>query len=178
MFETKRLIIRKLKKTDLKAMFHYAKNPNIGPRAGWRPHQNIEETSLILDWMIKEDEVFGITLKPMDTLIGTVGLHARHSMHHLLSIRELGFVLDEPYWGQGLMVEASRALIDFGLNKMGLKKITCRHYKDNQQSKRVIEKLAFTYTHIEYRENDDGSTREVMMYELLKGDNNGNEISI
>lgn len=173
MFETNRLIIRKLKKTDLKAMFHYAKNPNIGPRAGWAPHQNLEETALILDWMIKEDEVWAITLKPNDTLIGTVGLHARHAMHKMLHIRELGFVLDEAYWGKGIMVEASLALIDYGFHQMKLTKITCGHYQDNIQSKRVIEKLGFQFTHVEYREKDDGSTKEVMMYERLKGEKDG-----
>jgi [ribosomal protein S5]-alanine N-acetyltransferase len=41
--ETKRLIIRPIAMTDMEAMFEYAKKPNIGPMAGWLPHQSIEE---------------------------------------------------------------------------------------------------------------------------------------
>ena len=40
--ETERLILRKWTQNDAESLFAYAKNPNVGPIAGWPPHKNIE----------------------------------------------------------------------------------------------------------------------------------------
>lgn len=39
--ETERLILRKWTQDDAESLFIYAKNPNVGPIAGWPPHKNI-----------------------------------------------------------------------------------------------------------------------------------------
>lgn len=38
--ETKRLILRPWKIDDLDEFYEYARNPNIGPNAGWEPHKD------------------------------------------------------------------------------------------------------------------------------------------
>ena len=38
--ETDRLILRSWKLSDRDDFYEYAKNPNIGPNAGWEPHGN------------------------------------------------------------------------------------------------------------------------------------------
>ncbi len=47
--ETERLILRKWTQNDAESLFAYAKNPNVGPIAGWPPHKNIEESKNIID---------------------------------------------------------------------------------------------------------------------------------
>lgn len=42
--KTDRLILRPWKETDAKSLYEYAKNPNVGPMAGWPPHKSIEES--------------------------------------------------------------------------------------------------------------------------------------
>jgi valyl-tRNA synthetase len=69
---TERLILRALKLSDLEAFNGYSKKPNIGPNAGWKPHQSLEESEAILKMMIREDEVWGITEKTSDVLIGSL----------------------------------------------------------------------------------------------------------
>ena len=43
MLETERLILRKWTEEDAESLFEYAKDPEIGPAAGWPPHKSVEE---------------------------------------------------------------------------------------------------------------------------------------
>lgn len=38
--ETERLILRSLAETDAESIFEYAKDPDVGPVAGWPAHQS------------------------------------------------------------------------------------------------------------------------------------------
>lgn len=166
---TKRLILRSLKVTDLADMYAYAKKDTIGPRAGWAPHQSIEETSKIIKMMINENEVWAITIKPNDQMVGTIGLHARSFENAIANQKEIGFVLDDLYWGLGYMPEAVMRMIQYAFEDLELDKVLCGHKIDNLQSKRVIEKCGFTYTHTEERDDRSAAGQvKIMVYELSK----------
>lgn len=165
---TERLIIRPLKISDVDDFYQYSKKPNIGPMAGWKPHENIEESFNILRLMIKENEVWAITLKSKDQMIGTIGLHVRNFDNAILNQKELGYVLDDTYWGMGLMVEAAKKVLDYAFNDLELDKVLVGHSIDNLQSKRVIEKLGFIKTHLEERDHYDKTKKMIMMYEMKK----------
>lgn len=163
---TDRLVLRALSLNDLKDFYAYCKKPQIGPKAGWTPHQSLEQSYQILSMMIKENEVWGITVKPEDKLCGTIGLHVRNFDNAMLNQKELGYVIDDQYWGKGYMVEASRAVLDFAFNELELTKVLCGHAITNLQSKRVIEKLGFIYTHDEIRDHYDHTKITICMYEM------------
>ncbi|AUD64496.1 hypothetical protein BK011_01945 [Tenericutes bacterium MZ-XQ] len=165
---TKRLVLRDLRLTDLKAFYNYAKKPNIGPMAGWPPHKDIDQSRKILNMMIAEQEVWGITLKDDDSLIGTIGLHVRNLENALEDIREIGYVIDDTYWGKGLMVEAVKKVLAYGFVGLELKEITVGHSTQNTQSKRVIEKSGFIYTHDEIRKDSKGADITIHMYHITK----------
>ena len=48
MLETERLILRKWTDADAESLFHYAKDPAVGPAAGWQPHQSVEESRNVI----------------------------------------------------------------------------------------------------------------------------------
>jgi [ribosomal protein S5]-alanine N-acetyltransferase len=162
---TKRLVLRSLKESDLDAFYAYCKKENIGPNAGWKPHESIQESYTILRYMISENEVWGIQLINHDQLIGTIGLHDRKLG---AKTRELGYVLDDTYWGQGYMVEAVHALLEHAFYQLGFDQIVCGHAVDNIKSKRVIEKTGFQYTHLEKRKHYDQSDIVIAMYQITK----------
>lgn len=56
---------------------------------------------------------------------------------------ELGYWIGKPYWGQGFATEASRALMNYGFAKGGIKRFTCCHFAGNPASARVAAKLGF-----------------------------------
>ena len=43
MIETERLVLRRWRPEDAESLFEYAKDPEVGPPAGWPPHKSIEE---------------------------------------------------------------------------------------------------------------------------------------
>lgn len=48
MLETERLILRKWTKEDADSLFEYAKDPDVGPIAGWKPHASREESLSVI----------------------------------------------------------------------------------------------------------------------------------
>ncbi len=164
--ETKRMILRALSLDDLEEFNRYAKKPHIGPMAGLAPHTSIEESRAILNMMIKENEVWGITIKPSKKIVGTIGLHVRNFDNAMLNQKEVGYVIDDVYWGQGYMVEAVHAVLSYAFNELELTKVLCGHAKNNLQSKRVIEKCGFIPTGIDVRDHFDGTRIDIQMYEM------------
>lgn len=165
---TERLILRQLNLNDVDDFFHYASKPKIGPMAGWAPHKTKDESLTILRMMIKEDEVWGITIKPHHSMVGSIGLHVRNFDNAIKNQKELGYVIDDIYWGKAYMVEAVLAVLRYAFHELELSKVLCGHEKNNIQSKRVIEKTGFTWTHDEKREHYDHTLIDINMYELTK----------
>lgn len=66
------------------------------------------------------------------------------------AIPELGFHLRPKYWQQGLAWEAARAVIDYAFEKIGAKSLVAGHHSDNANSKKLMAKLGFQYTHDEF----------------------------
>lgn len=144
--ETQRLILRPFTQNDLIDLYDYATHPYVGPNAGWKPHESLEESQKILDMFINgDDTIFAIELKENGTVIGSVGLHDDSHRAPVIPSKMLGYVLSAEHWGKGLMTEASNAVVDFAFSDEKLELLTCSHFPHNHRSKRVIEKLGFVY---------------------------------
>lgn len=144
---TDRVILRSWKNDDLNDFFEYASIPGVGEMAGWKHHQDIKISKVVLKSFIDSKEVFAIELKANHKVIGSIGLH--HSWinedddYKHLKGRELGYVLSKDYWGKGLMPEAIKAVIDYCFKELDYDVLSCGHFDFNHQSQRVIEKLGF-----------------------------------
>ena len=136
--KTERLILRPWRESDAKCLYHFAKNPKIGPIAGWPPHKSVEESLEIINTVFSKRETYAITIK--DNAIGCVGLLFYPDTNHYWDDKgvELGYWIGEEYWGQGLVVEACKAVLKHAFEDLKINKI-------NHQSKRVLEKLGFKY---------------------------------
>lgn len=144
---TERLILREWKESDSADLYEYACNELVGPNAGWPPHQNEDESKEIIKMFINDQSVYAIELKSTGKVIGGIGMHDRSPDLALkeLDQREIGYVLNPKYWGNGYVPEAVNGLIDFGFQEMNLDLIWCGHYEENAKSKRVNEKCGFEY---------------------------------
>lgn len=143
--ETKRLILRELKRSDAPAIYEYAIDSRVGPMAGWEPHNTIEDTYRFIDYAIKKREfgqpgIFVIELKKEHKVIGTIEIHSYQEYK-----AEIGFVLHPSYWNQGLITEAAKAVIVYGMEILQLDRLTYCHFPHNLASKRVCEKLGFQF---------------------------------
>lgn len=53
--------------------------------------------------------------------------------------------LGEKYWKNGYGTEAAKKIIDFGFNKLKLRRIDVEAFTKNKASNALIKKLGFTY---------------------------------
>jgi len=63
---------------------------------------------------------------------------------------ELGFHLRPKYWGRGLALEAAKAVIRYAFETVRAKALCAGHHPDNINSKKVLARLGFQYTHDEF----------------------------
>lgn len=144
---TPRLILRAFKETDLDDFFEYAKVDGVGQMAGWLPHKNKEETKAILDKFINHKNIFAIVKD--NKVIGSLGLHSYRENEfpefEKYRVKEIGFVLSKEYWGQGIMPEAVKKVIDYLFNELDIQVLFCGYWVKNPQSKRVQEKCGFKF---------------------------------
>ena len=146
--ETKRLILRPFRESDLADFYEYASVEGVGERAGWKHHESIEESKNILAKFIAEDKDFAICLKENGKVIGSFGVQEYGLEDKLTEFdgyrgREIGFVLAKDYWGRGLMPEAVSAVMNYLFDELDFDFLLCGYYNFNSQSKKVQEKCGF-----------------------------------
>lgn len=167
--DTERLTLRSWKKTDADDLFDYARNPNIGPSAGWKPHENVAESKKIISEVFFQNTVWAVVWKENGKVIGSIGFQEdkfRPGIHSM----ELGYSLSENFWGQGIMTEAAMEVLDYGFEYMRLSIISITTGEENDRSRRVIEKCGFSYegTLRKAYKVYDGSVRDIRCYSMLR----------
>ena len=166
---TPRLTLRPWRESDLSDFYEYASVDGVGQMAGWNPHRNIEESRTILSHFIEGKHVFA--LEHSGKVIGSLGIEEYSERNYpeldALQGREIGYVLSKAYWGQGLMPEAVRAVINWLFDEENLDFIIVGHFERNAQSRRVIEKCGFEYiktTKFETRYDTVENSMEYILY--------------
>lgn len=146
---TERLILRPWTGVDAESLFEYASDPDVGPIAGWPPHKNVEESLGVIRNVFTGAECYAICEKGSHKAIGAVELklNGHTDMTESDEECELGYWLGKPFWGRGYMPEAAAELIRHGFEDLGMTTIWCGYYDGNNKSRRVQEKLGFTYHH-------------------------------
>ena len=144
--QTKRLILRPWSENDAEELYKYASDPEVGPPAGWPPHTSAENSREIIRTVLSAPETYAVCLKENGKPIGSVGLH-RNDLAERDDEYELGYWIGKPFWGQGLIPEASRELLRYAFEDLGMNRIWCGYYDGNEKSLRVQEKLGFVFHH-------------------------------
>lgn len=168
--ETDRLILREWRESDAEDQYAYAKSDKVGPMAGWKPHESVEESiDTIKNMFIANNDAWAIELKSNNKVIGSIGLH-KDTIRRIDKAKMLGYVLTEEYWGQGLIPEAVNRVLEYGFMEEELDIISVNHFPFNTQSKRVIEKAGFKYegTLRMFTQRYDGVVLDVLTYSITK----------
>lgn len=140
--ETERLILRPWEEGDAEECYKYAKDPRVGPIAGWPVHTSAEQSREVILGVLSAPETYAVVLKETGLPIGSIGLH-HNDLAEKEDEAELGYWLGVPYWGRGLIPEASREVIRHAFEELNLNRIWCGYYEGNEKSHRVQEKLGF-----------------------------------
>lgn len=168
---TERLILRPWEESDAESLYEYAKDPQVGPIAGWPPHISVEDSRQIIKSVLAVNETYAICKRQDNRAIGSIGLMRGKQSN--LDIPEdegeIGYWIGVPFWGQGYVSEAVRELIRHGFEDLKLNRIWCGYFEGNEKSKRVQEKCGFRYHHtnkdIYWALMDEVRTEHVMCLE-------------
>ena len=63
MLKTERLILRRWEDSDAEDLYKSASDPDVGPIAGWPPHQNVDESRDVIKNVFNGSEAYAICLK-------------------------------------------------------------------------------------------------------------------
>jgi len=140
---TKRLILRDINEQDADDIFEYASSPNVGPNAGWKPHESKKETLEVMKAVfLDQDGIWGIVLRENGKMIGSVGL-IKDPKRENDRTRMLGYAIGDGHWGKGIMTEAVKAVLRFGFEELKLDLISAYCYPFNERSRNVLKKCGF-----------------------------------
>ena len=144
--ETEHLLFRPLTLTDLDDLTALYADPEVmrflsGPR-------NREEVQQILARYMQEYQIYGqsffaILHKADQRFIGHCGL-VNQEVAGQPEV-ELVYVLAQPYWQQGLALEGTRALKDYGLQQLGYPRLISLIPPDNTASVHIAEKIGMRH---------------------------------
>lgn len=165
--ETPRLILRPWCDGDLSDLYEYASMPGVGEMAGWKHHQDMEESKTILQMFIEHKKTFALELKETGKVIGSLGIERvkdEPEIPYNLLGREIGYVLGKDYWGRGLMPEAVKAVIEYCFTVLRYDYLLCGHFLWNGQSRRVVEKCGFAFLKHVNHETRYGTVEDTLLH--------------
>jgi [ribosomal protein S5]-alanine N-acetyltransferase len=144
MLTTDRLILRDFVESDWRAVLEYQSDPAYLRYNPWWHRTELDVRSSVRMFISWSEEVprkkfqFAIVLKREEQLIGNCGLRKQNPQTR---VADLGYEIDRRYWGYGYATEASRALLKFGFEQLGLHRVWAYCIAENVASARVLEKI-------------------------------------
>lgn len=160
--ETERLLLRPVRKGDGADFFDMDGDARVADAV---PVERVTDREAYLEEFVREFAAgrfaHFLALVPKDnaeTCMGWVFLRPTEDGEWV----ELGYRLAHAHWGQGYVPEAAAALIDMAFDRLGLDRVMAMAVPENRNSKRVMEKLGFSYVETT---QEDGYTVERFMLE-------------
>ena len=146
--EADRILLRPWQECDAAVLFKYASDPELGPRAGWPPHQSVEESLDVIRKFFSNDYTWAVVLEETAEVIGCIGYLPASSSNLKIDEdqAEVGYWIARPYWNNGICTEALRLVIDHCFREKGLSGLWGTCFVSNPASGRVMEKCGFVDT--------------------------------
>ena len=147
--ETKRLLLRPFLESDAQAMYdNWASRPDNLLHVTWYAHESPEVTKQsIARWVENYQKMdfykWAICLKENpEHVLGDISVV---EMDEAVNACEVGYVLSKDYWGQGLMTEALKAVLNYLLQDAGFNRVIARFVTANLASGRVMAKAGMSH---------------------------------
>ena len=173
--ETKRLLLRPFLESDAQAMYdNWASHPDNLLHVTWYAHESPEVTQQsIASWVENYQNMdfykWAICLKENpEHVLGDISVV---DMDEAVNVCEVGYILSKDYWGQGLMTEALKAVLNYLLQDAGFNRVTARFVTANPASGRVMAKAGMSYEGT-FRQAvlHKGQVKDFSVYGILKSD--------
>ncbi len=150
--ETDRLLLREMKLSDAEALFEMDRNPKVHQYLWNKPLTNSSEVHAYIE-LVRTQYIqnnigrFVVVLKETNELIGWAGLKYNTEMvNNKIHFYDIGYRLNEKFWGKGYASEASFAWLDYGFNIMKIKVMQAAAHTENIASNRILQKIGLKKT--------------------------------
>ncbi|MBE5827392.1 MAG: GNAT family N-acetyltransferase [Butyrivibrio sp.] len=154
--KTERCYVRELEEGDVAAEAELFKNSHMTDYID-PPEAYEEEVLLCREYAEKIYDRYGFGMwgifdKETDALIGEAGLEPRFDVDRDEypydwmfedDCAEIGFMIAEDLWGQGLCTEVCSGILDYCREHFGIRRVFAWVEEENVASVRVLEKLGF-----------------------------------
>jgi ribosomal-protein-alanine N-acetyltransferase len=172
--ETDRLILRKFRLSDAEEMYNnWARDDDVTRYITWPTHKNIEETKKVVAEYVNDsqrDDYYHwcIVLKETNEVVGSIGAFR---LFEDLKLFEIGYSIGKRFWNKGITTEATKALIRFFFEEVGVNRVEARHDTKNPASGRVMAKAGMKFKGIlrQAGKNNTGIV-DMAVYAILKED--------
>jgi [ribosomal protein S5]-alanine N-acetyltransferase len=161
MLETERLQLRKLNFGDAPFILELLNEPAFIQNIADKGVRTLEDARgyLTNGPMASYAEhgfgLFAVALKASGEVIGICGLIKRDGLDDV----DVGFAFLQRHWSRGYAVEAARATVAYGLQRLGLERIVAITAPDNQGSIRVLERSGLCFDRMIVLPQHGGETR-------------------
>lgn len=136
--------LRPFQSSDLFSLVKHANNYNIAKNLSNKfafPYTIDHAIAFInLALSATPTEIFAITIN--NEAVGSIGVHPKTDIH--CKNAEIGYWIGEEFWGNGIMPEAVKLMVNYGFKTFDITRIYASTYDINIKSKRVLEKASFT----------------------------------
>jgi [ribosomal protein S5]-alanine N-acetyltransferase len=137
------LTLRKWTLKDLESLVKHANNFKIAQNlSNAFPHPYTMEFGrqyIVRAISTNPTQIFAITID--DIAVGSIGVYPQTDIH--CRNAEMGYWLAEQYWGQDIMTEAIRQMVDYSFQTFAIDRIFARPFGTNIASHRALEKAGF-----------------------------------
>ncbi len=151
-FETERLQLRPLEKSDAPRLFLLDSNPDVMRYIGIPALTKPEESEKVIAMIQSQYENFGIgryavVEKETGLLIGWNGLKFNtEKINGYQNFYELGYRFLPEFWGKGFAQESSKPFLEKGFEDLNLNVIYAYAHSENLASCNALQKLGFEKT--------------------------------
>ena len=133
--ETERLVIRKFRPNDYKALYEYLSDEMVVRFEPYDPY-TLEQAKREAEYRSHSDEYFAVTRKEDDVLIGNLYLGKRQ-----FNCYELGYIFNRNWQMSGFATESAAALLEYAFGNLHAHRVVAECNPLNYRSRKLMERL-------------------------------------
>ncbi|MBK7407461.1 MAG: GNAT family N-acetyltransferase [Saprospirales bacterium] len=141
--QTDRFILREFSLADAPSFAHLANNRKVwaGVRDAFPHPYTLENAKEFIEMVTADQPTHVFAIEIDGKAVGAIGYFVQEDVYRYSA--EIGYWLGEPYWGQGLMTEVVKLMVEKTFERSNVWRLYAGVYHTNTGSQRVLEKAGF-----------------------------------
>lgn len=166
------IILRPWSEFDAKKLALIADNKNIADnlRDGFPFPYSVKDARIWLESILSENtppRFFAILVD--NVVVGSIGIVTKTDIYR--KNFEIGYFLDEKYWGKGIATRAIKAATSYAFSNFDVVRVYAEPFADNPGSRKALEKAGFSLeATLKRNVIKNGIIKDSCIYSVLKED--------